>query len=94
MIWPFKRKPDTETRSAFPTVTAQYIDARRKNLTMDGSAALSATVGTCVGIWSRAFAMLTPEPMADVLTPDILASIGLDLCSRGQAPGYEIPATV
>ena len=66
-------------------VTAQYIDARRRNLSTDGSAALSATVGTCVGVWSRAFSMLTPEPLADVLTPDILASIGLDLCLRGES---------
>ncbi len=85
MIWPFKKKRDLEQRSAFPVVTAQYIDSRRKNLSADGSAALSATVGTCVGVWSRAFSMLTPEPLADVLTPDILASIGLDLCLRGES---------
>ncbi len=84
MIWPFRKKPDLEQRSGFPSVTAQYIDGRRKNLQSDGSAALTATVGTAVGMWSRAFSMLTPNP-ADLLTPDVLGAIGLDLCLRGES---------
>lgn len=82
MIWPFTRK--LEQRNAFPNVTQTYIDARRRNLQSDGSAALSATVATAVGMWSRAFTMITPTP-ADLLTPAVMGAIGLDLCLRGQS---------
>lgn len=82
MIWPFKKK--LEQRSGFPSVTQTYIDARRKNLQSDGSAALSATVATCVGMWARGFTMITPAP-ADLLTPDVMGAIGLDLCLRGES---------
>ncbi|MBY6056642.1 phage portal protein [Leisingera daeponensis] len=85
MIWPFRKKPEIEQRSLQTGLTPQYINLRRRNLVSDGSAALSATVGTCIGAWSRAFAMLTPEPIPDVLTADILAAIGLDLCLRGES---------
>ena len=84
MIWPFRKKPDLEQRSGFPNETQTYIDARRHNLQSDGSAALSATVATCVGMWSRGFTMITPAP-ADLLTPDVMGAIGLDLCLRGES---------
>lgn len=80
MKWPWSKR---ETRSA-PIVTTQYIDARRASALSGGGASLSATLATCAGIWSRAFAMLVPEP-SDTLTPDHLAAIGLDLFLRGQS---------
>lgn len=87
MIWPFRKKPDPdlEQRSAYPVVTAQYIEARRKGLSVDGAATLSATAAVCAGVWSRAFSMLVAEPSPDLLTPDILASIGLDLLLKGES---------
>jgi hypothetical protein len=84
-LWPFKKKPDLEQRSAFPVVTQTYIDARRKGLSVDGAATLSATAAVCAGVWSRAFSMLVAEPSPDLLTPDILASIGLDLLLKGES---------
>lgn len=82
-MWPFgKREADREQRAAFPSVTAEYLAHRRDHLRSDGSAALSATVATCAGFWSRGFSMLdAPEP----LRPDVLAAIGLDLCLRGES---------
>lgn len=83
-LWPFRKKPDLEQRS-FPVVTQTYIDARRKGLSTDGAATLSATAAVCAGVWSRAFSMLTPEPSPDLLSPATLASIGLDLLLKGES---------
>lgn len=83
MIWPFRRKsPEIEQRD-FGGVTLDYINARRSGLLTDSGVPLSATVGTAVGVWSRAFAMLDalPEP----LPADVLARIGADLCLRGES---------
>ena len=56
-MWPFrKREPDREQRAAFPTVTAEYLSGRRSTVLQDGSAALSASVATAAGFWSRGFA--------------------------------------
>lgn len=74
----------TETRSSAANVSNVYIEAKRRAAHSEGSATLSATVGAAAGLWSRSFAMLVPEP-SDVLTPDILGSIGLDLFFRGQS---------
>ncbi|AXC50378.1 phage portal protein [Paracoccus suum] len=82
MRWPWQT-PEVETRST-PVVTAQYIDARRGIAVAGDTTSLSATVGTCAGIWSRSFAMLVPDPVDD-LTPDILAAVGLDLFFRGES---------
>jgi len=81
----FKRKAEVETRAAFPSVTAEYVAARRDGLRGDGSAALSATVATAASFWSRAFSMLDAGPDAGALRPDVLAAIGLDLCLRGES---------
>lgn len=86
MIWPFRRKETArEERAAFPSVTSEYLSARRDGLRSDGSAALSATIGTAASYWSRAFSMLDPGPEAGPLRPDVLAAIGLDLCLRGES---------
>lgn len=79
--WLFNR---TETRSHVAGVTQVYIDGKRRSAHSEGSAALSATLATCTGMWSRAFAMLMPDP-SDALTPDHLAAIGQDLFLRGQS---------
>ncbi|WP_371154153.1 hypothetical protein [Jannaschia sp. 2305UL9-9] len=85
-MWPFRqKKPEIEQRAAFPSVTAEYLTHRQSALTLDGSAALSATVATAAGMWSRGFTMLDPAPDAGPLTPGVLASIGLDLALRGQS---------
>ena len=85
-MWnPFKRKPEIEQRSGFPSVTAEYMSARRDSLTGDGSASLSATVATAAGMWSRGFAMLDPVGDPGPLRPDVLSAIGLDLCLRGES---------
>lgn len=86
-MWPWakKQKPEIEERAAFPSVTAEYISARRDGVVSDGSAALTATVATAAGMWSRSFAMLDPTPEAGPVTADVLASVGLDLCLRGEA---------
>lgn len=83
-MWPFNRKtPETEQRAAFPVVTAQYIEARRKGLLADGDVPLSATVGACAHYWSSAFAML--ETLPEPLPADVLARIGADLLMRGES---------
>lgn len=85
-MWPFKtKKPEFEQRSAFPSVTAEYMSARRDGLSSDGSASLSATVATAAGMWSRGFTMLDPVSDPGPLRPDVLAAIGLDLCLRGES---------
>ena len=87
-MWPLTRKkkaPEQETRAAFPSVTAEYLSHRQTTLTSDGRAALSATVATCAGFWSRGFAMMDPAPDPGPLTADVLAAIGLDLCLRGES---------
>lgn len=81
MRWPWQKR---ETRSHAAGVTQVYIDGKRRSAHSEGSAALSATLATCTGMWSRAFAMLMPEP-SDALTPDHLAAIGQDLFLRGQS---------
>jgi hypothetical protein len=82
MRWPWQKR---ETRSHSAGVTQVYIDGKRKTaLHSEGYASLSATIGTAAGLWSRSFAMLVPDP-SDVLTPDHLAAIGLDLFFRGQS---------
>ena len=81
----FKRKPDQEQRAAFPSVTAEYLSARRDGLKGGPNASLSATVGGAAMTWGRAFAMLDPAPDPGPLTPDVLAAIGLDLCLRGES---------
>ncbi len=82
MKWPWSKR---EERNLQTGLTPQYIELRRKGLQSDGSAALSATVATCAGVWSRAFAMLTPEPNRDLILPDTMAAIGLDLLLRGES---------
>lgn len=85
-MWnPFKRKLQVEERAAFPSVTAEYVSARRDSLTSDGSASLSATVAAAAGMWSRGFAMLDPVGDPGPLRPDVMAAIGLDLCLRGES---------
>lgn len=79
--WLFNR---TETRSHAAGVSQVYIDGKRRSAQSEGHAAMSATLGTAAGVWSRSFAMLVPEP-SDVLTPDVLATIGMDLFFRGQS---------
>lgn len=87
-MWPFKSKasePEREQRAAFPTVTAEYLSARRDGLSGSGDASLSATVAACAGMWSRGFAMLDPSPDSGPLGADVLSAIGLDLCLRGES---------
>lgn len=79
-LWPFSKR---ETRAS-AGVTNVLIEAKRQAAVSEGGASLSATIGAAAGIWSRAFAMLVPEP-SETLTPDILGLIGLDLFFRGQS---------
>ena len=80
----FRRQPALEERS-FPTVTHDYV-AHRRDVVMGGGSALSATIALAAGVWSRSFAMLTPRGgLADLLSPDVLAGIGLDLALRGES---------
>lgn len=74
----------SETRSHAAGVSNVYIEAKRRAAHSEGSATLSATLATASGIWSRSFALLTPNP-ADVLTPAHLAAIGADLYWRGHS---------
>lgn len=82
MIWPFKSKPEIEQRSS-GGLTLDYMTHRRKGLTSQGNVALSATVGTAIGVWSRAFAMLDvlPEPVP----ANVLAQVGADLLLKGES---------
>lgn len=86
-LWPFGKRddPPREQRAAFPSVTAEYMAGRRQGVLSDGAVPLSATVATIAGTWSRAFAMLDPDPDPNPLTADVLAAIGLDLCLRGES---------
>lgn len=85
-LWPFSRRaePQTERRSWLP-MSDGYIASRRADLLRDGTVPLSATVAAIAGAWSRAFAMLDPNPDPHPLGADVLAAVGLDLCLRGQS---------
>ncbi len=85
-MWPFKRRePERETRAAFPSVTAEHLAGRRAGVLSDGAVPLSATVAAIAQTWSRAFAMLDPDPDPSPLRADVLAAVGLDLCLRGES---------
>lgn len=89
MRWPWQKREtaahrDMETRAFLP-VTDTYIGARRVDLLREGAVPLSATIGAIAGAWSRAFAMLDPDPDPSPLTADVLAAIGLDLILRGES---------
>lgn len=85
-LWPFKRRePERETRAAFPSVTAEHLAGRRAGVLSDGAVPLSATVAAIAQTWSRAFAMLDPDPDPSPLRADVLAAVGLDLCLRGES---------
>ena len=84
-LWPFKRKPEIETRAASPSVSADYLSSRRAGLMGDSGVSLSATIATIAQTWSRAFAALDFDPDPNPLTADVLAAIGLDLCMRGES---------
>ncbi|MGQ0565541.1 MAG: hypothetical protein ACT4OK_10780 [Gemmobacter sp.] len=57
---------------------------RRAGVMADGAVPLSATIAAIAQTRSRAFAMLDPDPDPSPLRPDVLASIGLGLCLRGE----------
>lgn len=84
-MWPFSRKPQIETRAAFPSVTAEYLAGRRQSVLSNGAVPLSATVAAIAQTYSRAFAMLDPDPDPNPLTADVLAAIGMELALRGQS---------
>ncbi|MDB5663552.1 phage portal protein [Cypionkella sp.] len=85
-LWPWKRGgADLETRATQFDLVPGYMTAKRSNVRLAGTAALSATVAACGGAWSRAFAMLRAEPDADLLPAPILASVGLDLLLKGES---------
>lgn len=84
-LWPFKRREPIETRAAFPSVTAEHLAGRRAGVLSDGAVPLSATVAAIAQTWSRAFAMLDPDPDPSPLRADVLAAVGLDLCLRGES---------
>lgn len=88
-MWPFTRKPQIETRAAFPSVTAEYMAGRRQGVLSDGAVPLSATVAAIAQTWSKAFSMLDANEPGDhdstPLRADVLAAIGLDLCLRGES---------
>lgn len=86
-MWPFTKRadPPREQRAAFPSVTAEHLAGRRAGVLSDGAVPLSATVAAIAQTWSRAFAMLDPDPDPSPLRPDVLAAVGLDLCLRGES---------
>lgn len=86
-LWPFSKRddPPREQRAAFPSVTAEYMAGRRAGVLSDGAVPLSATIATIAQTWSRAFAMLDPNPDPSPLRADVLAGVGLDLCLRGES---------
>lgn len=86
-MWPFSKRadPPRETRAAFPSVTAEHLAGRRAGVLSDGAVPLSATVAAIAQTWSRAFAMLDPDPDPSPLRADVLAAVGLDLCLRGES---------
>ena len=86
-LWPFTKRaePEREQRAAFRSVTAEHLAGRRAGVLSDGAVPLSATVAAIAQTWSRAFAMLDPDPDPSPLRPDVLAAVGLDLCLRGES---------
>lgn len=84
-LWPFRREPQIEKRAAFPSVTAEHMAGRRAGVLSDGAVPLSATIAAIAQTWSRAFAMLDPNPDPNPLTAVHLAAIGQDLCLRGES---------
>ena len=52
---------------------------------VEASAATTAAVEACAGLWARGFAVadVSPEPARALLTPDLLADVGRDLALRG-----------
>ena len=90
-MWPFKRRePERETRAAFPSVTAEHLAGRRAGVLSDGAVPLSATVAAIAQTWSRAFAMLDPDPDPSPLRADVLAYLEVRATAKGLPLGEMI----
>ncbi|MGE0749344.1 MAG: phage portal protein [Variibacter sp.] len=80
MMWPFRRSPKVEKRSAASGFTAEIIAARESYISgRRGIAELTATAQSCVSLWEGGFAM------ADVSGTDMLDRRSLALMARSVA---------
>ncbi len=80
-LWPFSKR-ETRSQGAY---TASYVQSARM-AAMGTETALSATIATCSGVWTRSIGMLSAEGgAADALNPAVLSAIGADLFWRGES---------
>ncbi|SNT37609.1 phage portal protein [Tropicimonas sediminicola] len=80
MWWPFKKRPEAETRSAGSGFTAEIMAAREAYISgRQGVGELTGTVQACVSLWEGGLGL------ADVAGTDILDRRTLALCGRSLA---------
>jgi len=81
----FRRKPETETRSAASGFTAEIMSARESYISgRRGVAELSATVQGCVSLWEGAMALADVQG-TDLIDRHTLAMAARSLAFRGEA---------
>lgn len=84
-MWPFSRKPKTETRAAASGFTAEIMAARESYIAgTRGIAELTATAQSCISMWENGFTVADVDgaPMLDAAA---LALAGRSLALRGEA---------
>lgn len=84
-MWPFKPKPEVETRASGSGFTAEIITAREAYISgRRGIAELTATVQAAVTLWEGGLS-LADVSGTDLLTRRILALCARSLALRGEA---------
>lgn len=81
----FRRKPETETRSAGSGFTAEVIAAREAYISgARGIGELTGTVQSCVSLWEGALALADVEG-TDLLPRHVMAATARAMALRGEA---------
>ena len=89
MRWRFweRAQPQAETRAQPYTDTVIELLANQAAGIDPAAASRTAVQEACAGLWARAFALAEVSPATTAtaaLTPDVLATVGRELCERGQ----------
>lgn len=81
----FRRKPETETRSAASGFTAEIMSARESYISgRRGVAELTGTAQSCISLWEGALAIADVDG-TDLITRHTLAMAARSLALRGEA---------
>jgi len=84
-MWPFKKKPEVETRASGSGFTAEIISARESYISgRRGIGELTATVQACVSLWEGGLS-LADVTGTDMLNRRTLALAARSLALRGEA---------